>query len=231
MASPTASEASDDGDPPLLRLLNHQDLSLFLPFMLGLSDHHPPPPAQPDRIVLINPITQSTVVLDGPTTGTLDSLIRRPSPPVYLVDSPYPPASLSSIEALPRVEIAVESSGCPSSPSCCVICLEELGEWAREMPCRHRFHGHCIERWLRINGSCPVCRYRMPVDEAELQKLATETDDQTSDPYRRHHHHHYNNHGRRDAEIWVSFSFSRNNNARSSGDDPTSSGDVHQLLE
>lgn len=232
MASSTATEASDDGGPPLLRLLHHQDLSLFLPFMLGLSDHGPTPPAQTDRIVLINPITQGTVVLDTPTTNaeTLDPLLRRTAPPPSLIEySSHLPASPSSIEALPRVEIAAQTVGSSASPPCCVICLEEFGEWAREMPCQHRFHGGCIERWLRIHGSCPVCRYRMPVDEAELRKLAGESDDHTSEPYHHHHHHHYSNYGRRDTEIWVSFSFSRNSNTRSSGEISATSGDIQQL--
>ncbi|KAK4785815.1 hypothetical protein SAY86_002504 [Trapa natans] len=240
MASSTTSEASDDAaSPPLLRLLHPQDLSLFLPYMLGLSDrrnHHLPPlPSQllPDRIVLINPITQGTVVLDSPTTGTLDPLLRRPSPLPSLAGSPYPAASSSSIEALPIVEIAADGDSFPHPPPHCVICLEEFGEWAKEMPCLHRFHSDCIEKWLRINGSCPVCRHGMPAEEVELRKLAEETEDQTSNPHL--HHHYYNSHGRRDGEIWVSFSFSRNrNSSRSSGHDPTpsiSGEDSHHLLE
>nr|XP_009380152.1 PREDICTED: E3 ubiquitin-protein ligase RNF181-like [Musa acuminata subsp. malaccensis] len=67
----------------------------------------------------------------------------------------------------------------------CPVCLDELtsnvgGETAseeeaasavvREMPCRHRFHGGCIDKWLGMNGSCPVCRYRMPAAEEEEPK-------------------------------------------------------------
>ncbi|XP_031386366.1 E3 ubiquitin-protein ligase MPSR1 isoform X1 [Punica granatum] len=200
MASATATEASDDAGPPLLRQLRHQDLSLFLPFMLGLSNDHQPPPGQPNRIVLINLITQGTVVLDP-------VLLHRLLPQSPM-DSPPPPAAVPSIEALPTVETITANE---STAPCCVICLEEWGEWAREMPCQHRFHGDCIEKWLRIHGSCPVCRYRMPVDEVESQKLTGDTD-MTSNPYYRYDHY-----GRRDADIWISFSFSRS--TRSSGDD------------
>lgn len=43
----------------------------------------------------------------------------------------------------------------------CVVCLDpfEVGEDAREMPCNHIFHKHCIYKWLSMNPTCPVCRY------------------------------------------------------------------------
>jgi len=37
----------------------------------------------------------------------------------------------------------------------------------KEMPCKHRFHGNCIEKWLGIHGSCFVCRYQIHVDEKD----------------------------------------------------------------
>jgi|UniRef100_A0A2N9FQE4 hypothetical protein len=43
----------------------------------------------------------------------------------------------------------------------CSICLCEYkeAEMMRMMPeCRHYFHLFCIDAWLKLNGSCPVCR-------------------------------------------------------------------------
>ncbi|ERM99091.1 hypothetical protein AMTRI_Chr01g127260 [Amborella trichopoda] len=43
----------------------------------------------------------------------------------------------------------------------CPICLGEFrkGEVIRWVPdCLHCFHVSCIDGWLRLNGSCPVCR-------------------------------------------------------------------------
>ncbi|OMP05937.1 Zinc finger, RING-type [Corchorus olitorius] len=77
------------------------------------------------------------------------------------VDKPGPaPASKASIEALPTIK--VEGSG-----KDCSICLEEfkINEEARQMPCKHFFHSNCVEKWLRIHGSCPVCRFLMPSEE------------------------------------------------------------------
>ncbi|KAK8504906.1 hypothetical protein V6N13_056234 [Hibiscus sabdariffa] len=48
----------------------------------------------------------------------------------------------------------------------CTICLEELevGSEVSRMPCCHRFHGDCIEKWLKQSHSCPICRFQLPTD-------------------------------------------------------------------
>ena len=35
------------------------------------------------------------------------------------------------------------------------------------MPCKHEFHSACIENWLRVRRSCPLCRFAMPLEEEE----------------------------------------------------------------
>ncbi|KFK35351.1 hypothetical protein AALP_AA5G273400 [Arabis alpina] len=43
----------------------------------------------------------------------------------------------------------------------CSICLCEYveEEMLRMMPeCKHYFHVYCLDAWLKLNGSCPVCR-------------------------------------------------------------------------
>ncbi|PON51347.1 43kDa postsynaptic protein [Parasponia andersonii] len=43
----------------------------------------------------------------------------------------------------------------------CPICLSEYRskETLRCIPeCKHCFHAECIDEWLRLNGTCPVCR-------------------------------------------------------------------------
>ncbi|KAJ0266714.1 E3 ubiquitin-protein ligase RDUF2 [Hirschfeldia incana] len=72
-----------------------------------------------------------------------------------------PPASKSAIESLPRVEI----SDCHiNAEANCAVCTEvfEAETEAREMPCKHIFHGDCITPWLSIRNSCPVCRFELP---------------------------------------------------------------------
>ncbi|KAK4279482.1 hypothetical protein QN277_011258 [Acacia crassicarpa] len=50
-------------------------------------------------------------------------------------------------------------AGCGAAT--CSICLGDFteSEWLRELPdCRHLFHQKCIDIWLRMNTSCPLCR-------------------------------------------------------------------------
>ncbi|XP_047339003.1 RING-H2 finger protein ATL67-like [Impatiens glandulifera] len=45
--------------------------------------------------------------------------------------------------------------------STCSICLCEYkdSEMVRMLPdCQHCFHLNCVDVWLKLNGSCPVCR-------------------------------------------------------------------------
>jgi hypothetical protein len=45
-------------------------------------------------------------------------------------------------------------------PLTCVICLSkfELKSKIRPLPCNHAFHAKCVDKWLRTNRTCPICR-------------------------------------------------------------------------
>ncbi|KZV53907.1 hypothetical protein F511_23672 [Dorcoceras hygrometricum] len=42
----------------------------------------------------------------------------------------------------------------------CCICLAKYlnNDELRELPCSHLFHRECVDKWLRINASCPLCK-------------------------------------------------------------------------
>jgi len=41
----------------------------------------------------------------------------------------------------------------------CTICLEKINEIKiRKLDCNHNFHIKCLDEWLKINNSCPICR-------------------------------------------------------------------------
>uniref|UniRef100_A0A2P2KVK1 RING-type E3 ubiquitin transferase n=1 Tax=Rhizophora mucronata TaxID=61149 RepID=A0A2P2KVK1_RHIMU len=51
----------------------------------------------------------------------------------------------------------------------CTICLEQVnrGELVRSLPCLHQFHTNCIDPWLRQQGTCPVCKFRVGLGQRE----------------------------------------------------------------
>lgn len=42
----------------------------------------------------------------------------------------------------------------------CCICLAkyENNDELRELPCSHLFHRECVDKWLKINALCPLCK-------------------------------------------------------------------------
>ncbi|KAF7810186.1 E3 ubiquitin-protein ligase [Senna tora] len=45
----------------------------------------------------------------------------------------------------------------------CCICLSayEDGVELRQLPCGHHFHCACVDKWLYINATCPLCKYNI----------------------------------------------------------------------
>ncbi|KAI3411224.1 uncharacterized protein J3R85_018276 [Psidium guajava] len=67
----------------------------------------------------------------------------------------------SVINSYPKFAFSREARGVSGSNTTCSICLCEYkdSEMLRMMPeCRHFFHLFCLDAWLKLNGSCPVCR-------------------------------------------------------------------------
>ena len=50
-----------------------------------------------------------------------------------------------------------------SSNSDCAICIDtfQTGQYRKTLPCLHSFHSKCIDKWLRSNGSCPICKHKI----------------------------------------------------------------------
>ena len=66
------------------------------------------------------------------------------------------------IEKEELVELILKLRGDPL----CSVCFEEFeeGEHVRALPCAHRFHIECVDRWLASKSiRCPMCQH--PADE------------------------------------------------------------------
>lgn len=62
---------------------------------------------------------------------------------------------------LHEVSAAERSGG--SLQSQCSVCLEQFkpGEELRMLPCMHRYHRGCIDRWFARSAACPVCKHEI----------------------------------------------------------------------
>ncbi|KAH1260674.1 hypothetical protein AAZX31_02G080300 [Glycine max] len=45
---------------------------------------------------------------------------------------------------------------------CCIcLCSYEDGAELHALPCNHHFHSSCIVKWLKMNATCPLCKYNI----------------------------------------------------------------------
>ena len=67
------------------------------------------------------------------------------------------------IQQLPVVTLHDPVCELPEDCRQCHICLEDFdaGDVRKTLPCWHGFHEACADKWLRTNGSCPVCKHKI----------------------------------------------------------------------
>ncbi|XP_031396746.1 E3 ubiquitin-protein ligase MPSR1-like [Punica granatum] len=151
----SAEDMSAESPPPATPMQRQTSLPVLEALLLGLSTQNDNSATR--AIAFFDPATRNLLIFRGP--WDFDSLIEAKSGPL--------PASKTSVAAMPRIMVTGEERGQE-----CAVCLEEfrVGGETREMPCKHRFHSGCIEKWLGIHGTCPVCRFLMPVEEQGNEK-------------------------------------------------------------
>ncbi|XP_055332938.1 E3 ubiquitin-protein ligase Arkadia-like isoform X2 [Paramacrobiotus metropolitanus] len=68
--------------------------------------------------------------------------------------------SKNEIEEIANYRFGVESKSGIHQSGSCVICISEfeMKQNIRVLPCSHEFHAKCIDKWLKSNRTCPICR-------------------------------------------------------------------------
>ncbi|XP_033102834.1 RING finger protein 44-like isoform X1 [Anneissia japonica] len=66
----------------------------------------------------------------------------------------------SAIDQLPSYRYNPDTHKSHNDQTCCVVCMSEFEtrQLLRVLPCSHEFHAKCVDKWLKTNRTCPICR-------------------------------------------------------------------------
>jgi len=81
---------------------------------------------------------------------------------------------LNRYEELNMIVTWTDSGGTDDLHSVCAVCIENIriNEWYKQLPkCEHYFHADCIDKWLRLRKSCPVCRQIIGSENVERSHM------------------------------------------------------------
>jgi len=83
-----------------------------------------------------------------------------------------PPASKKLVEKLKEVEFSGDNK---EQETACAVCKDDFqkGDRVIQFPCpnKHLFHGACIQPWLKLHNSCPVCRFELATDDELYERM------------------------------------------------------------
>jgi hypothetical protein len=89
-----------------------------------------------------------------PTMEMSTSVAPQPCVVVTGLDGP-------TIESYPKTQLGDSGRLPKPNDNTCPICLSEYQpkDTLRTIPnCNHYFHANCVDEWLKMNATCPLCR-------------------------------------------------------------------------
>ncbi|KAF9157471.1 hypothetical protein DFQ26_008706 [Actinomortierella ambigua] len=143
------------------------------------------------------------------TTTTVIQLPEAPPPPCATAQQqqrPLEPMATMTIEEGQGIFVdgeLVQEGGPEMISNRCSICLCEYedAEELRHMPCNHFFHRECLDEWLKLKRTCPLCKY----DIQDLNRFSKRLS------WKRNSHQHHHQHRRRSS---AAASTTTNNSSR-----------------
>ncbi|XP_052771803.1 E3 ubiquitin-protein ligase RNF38-like isoform X2 [Mya arenaria] len=162
LQEPAVHPAPHDIFGPFQRLYAHHQRSLGRRSMRNF-----PPPPQPYPGFLLHflamlgnppmPPFGREVVHDEATEENYEALLNLAE---RLGDAKPKGLCRMEIEQLPAYRFNGENLRNGADQTSCVVCMCEFEnrQMLRVLPCYHEFHAKCIDKWLKTNRTCPICR-------------------------------------------------------------------------
>ncbi|KAL4691631.1 hypothetical protein H8957_003253 [Semnopithecus entellus] len=152
----------------------HQELSFGVPYSHMMPP--PPPPYYPSFLPYFLSMLPMSPTAMGPTIS-LDLDVDDVEMENYeallnlaerLGDAKPRGLTKGDIEQLPSYRFNPDSH--QSEQTLCVVCFSdfETRQLLRVLPCNHEFHTKCVDKWLKANRTCPICR----ADASEVPREA-----------------------------------------------------------
>ncbi|XP_065207042.1 E3 ubiquitin-protein ligase RNF38-like isoform X2 [Planococcus citri] len=116
------------------------------------------PPQYPNFLQFLAMITTPL----SPELGSSESEMENYEALLHVAErlSEEKPRGLNKVEINQIPSFKFDTEKHHSDQTTCVVCMCDFEEQQtlRDLPCSHMFHAKCVDKWLKTNRTCPICR-------------------------------------------------------------------------